>query len=128
MSVQEALSYRIPDNTCSRPEIIADEANVTPPMQESSSVPIFEGSITATVSNVDTNERRRQARKERRWRKCLAEYKESLLDDMERLKGSAQHGLTEEQAHTILSHMALIQRVYLSAEGALEEPGNPEEP
>ncbi len=40
---------------------------------------------------------------------------------MERLKGSAQHGLTQKQAHTIVTSMALIQRVYLTPDGVLDE-------
>lgn len=45
---------------------------------------------------------------------------------MERLKSSAQHGLTEGQTHAILTNMALIQRVYLAPDGVMEpEVGSP---
>ena len=120
MSVQAALDYQLPENTCSKPEIITDAASVSAPIQDASSTTIFEGTSTASVSDIDHYERGRLERKEKRWRSCLAEYKSGLLDDMERLKGSAQHGLTEAQAHAIVANMALIQRVYLTPDGILE--------
>lgn len=129
MSVQAALDYKVPENTCSKPEVVAGGANVSPPIQDASSVSIFEGSSTASVSDVDSYERERQERKENRWNNCLAEYKNGLLNDMERLKGSAQHGLTQEQAHAIVANMALVQSVYLSPDGVLEpEEGDSEIP
>lgn len=121
MSVQAALDYQPPENTCSKPKIIANEAIVAAPIQDSGSAAFFQGSNTATVSDVSSYDLERQARKEKRWRRCLAGYKEGLLDDMERLKGSAQHGLTQAQAHTIVTSMALIQRVYLTPDGVLDE-------
>lgn len=121
LSVQAALDYQLPENTCSKPEIISSGTNVAPPIQDPSSVSVFEGSSTAVVSNTDSYERGRQERKEKRWRKCLAEYKEGLLHDFERLRGSAQHGLTEEQARVILTNMALVQRVYLDPDGLVPE-------
>ena len=39
----------------------------------------------------------------------------------ELLRGSAQHGLTQQQANQILTKMALIQQVYLSPDGVPEE-------
>ena len=121
MSVQAALDYQVPENACSKPKIVADAATVAAPVQDPSSVSFFEGNNTISVSDLAGYERDRQARKGKRWRKCLAEYKEGLLDDMERLKSSAQHGLTQEQAHAILTNMALIQKVYLTPDGVLEE-------
>ncbi len=120
MPVQAALDYQVPGNTCSKPDIVADDTNVAPPVQDTGSVPFFEGSNTTNVSDLDGYERDRQERKGKRWRKCLAEYKAGLLDDMERLKSSAQHGLTQEQANAIVSNMALIQKVYLTSDGVLE--------
>ncbi len=120
-SVQAALDYQVPENICSKPRVITNEAVVAAPVQDASSVSFFEGSNTANVSDIDGYSLERQARKEKRWRKCLAEYKEGLLDDMGRLKGSAQHGLTQAQAHTIVTNMALIQRVYMTPDGILEE-------
>lgn len=120
MSVQAALDYQLPENTCSKPDVITGDANVVAPIQDPSSVSLFESSSTVVVSEVDSYERGRQERKEKRWRKCLAKYKQGLLDDFERLNSSAQHGLTEEQAHTILTHMALVQSVFLTPDGVLE--------
>jgi hypothetical protein len=121
MSVQAALDYQVPENSCSKPKIIANEAVVAAPLQDPTSVSFFEGSSTANMSDVPGYTLERQARKEKRWRKCLAGYKEGLLDDMGRLKGSAQHGLTQAQANAIVANMALIQRVYMTPDGVLEE-------
>ena len=121
MSVQAALDYQVPENTCSKPTIFANEAVVAAPVQDPSSVSFFEGSNTANVSDTSSYDLERQARKEKRWEKCLAGYKEGLLEDMERLKGSAQHGLTQAQANTIVTNMVLIQRVYMTPDGVLEE-------
>jgi hypothetical protein len=129
MSVQAALDYQLPENTCSKPEIVTGGTNVVAPIQDPSSINVFQGSSTAVVSDIDSYERGRQERKEERWRKCLAKYKEGLLNDFERLRGSAQHGLTEEQAHAILTKMALVQRVYFDPDGILEpEEGYVEDP
>lgn len=117
MSVEDALNYQLPVNPCVEAEVIADGTNSTAPVQDPSGVPYFQGSSTATISDTDYYERERLGRKEKRWKKCLAEYKEGLLEDMERLKSSATHGLTEEQAYAILAHMKLIQDTYLSPNG-----------
>lgn len=118
-AVQAALDYQLRENTCAKPKIILQDKSITAPAQESSGVSFFEGTSTADVSDIDVYTRERAQRKEKRWRKCVAVYKEDLLGDMERLKGSAQHGLTQEQSKTILGHMAHIQKVYMSPEGAL---------
>ena len=119
--VQAALDYELRENTCTKPKVIAQNTTSTAPAQDTGSASFFEGSSTAQVSDVDGYTRRRQEKKEKRWRKCVAEYKEDLLDDIQRLKGSAQHGLTQAQADTILGNMALIQKVYMTPEGVLEE-------
>jgi hypothetical protein len=87
------------------------------PTQDSGSSNFFEGSNTGEVSDVDGYSRKRLQRKEKRWRKCVATYKADLLGDMQQLKDSASHGLTREQADSILKHMALIQKVYMTPEG-----------
>ena len=121
MSVEAALNYELPENPCTRPDSLADGENVSAPMQDSSGVPYFQGSSTASISDTDHYERSRLERKEKRWKKCLAEYKEGLLEDMERLKTSATHGLTEAQALTIVGHMKRIQTAYLSPDGLIHE-------
>ena len=119
MSVEAALNYRLPENPCIQPEVLTDGENVSAPVQDPSGVPYFQGSSTANISDTDYYERERLERKEKRWNSCLAEYKAGLLEDMERLKSSAVHGLTEEQAHAIVANMKLIQDVYLSPNGTL---------
>ncbi len=117
MSVEDALSYQLPANPCVEVELLTDGTNSSAPIQDPSGVPFFQGSSTANITDTDYYERERLERAEKRWRSCLAEYKEGLLEDMERLKGSAVHGLTEEQAHAIVAHLLLIQETYLSPNG-----------
>ena len=118
--VQAAINYELPVNTCGK-KVAVDGANVTAPAQESGGVSFFEGSSTASVSDVDSYSRKRLERKEKRRQKCVKKYKQVLLDDSERLKASAQHGLTQQQAKAILSNMALIQKVYMTQNATLEE-------
>jgi len=73
------------------------------------------------VTDVDSYAINRYERKEKRWEKCVDRYKKTLLEDLERLKGSAQYGLTQDQANQILEHMAMLQQVYLSDGGRLAE-------
>ena len=117
MSVEDALNYELPLHECTPPEIVDGGTDSSAPVQDSSGVAYFQGSSTANISDTDYYERERQGRKEVRFKKCLADYKEGLLEDMERLKSSAQHGLTEDQAHAIVAHMLLIQETYLSPDG-----------
>lgn len=121
-AVRAALAYDVPENNCTKPKSSIANKTVTAPTQDSGSASFFEGSNTSEVSDVDTYARARIERKEKRWKKCLAKYKDGLLDDMERLKASAQHGLTQEQANTILASMARIQSVYMHPDGVLVEP------
>ena len=117
--VQAALDYEIPTNTCTRPRSDIATRTITAPTQSAGSLNVFEGSNTGDVSDVDTNTRKRLERKEKRWKKCVAKYKQGLLDDMERLKASARHGLTQSQADAILSNMARIQDVYMTPDEEL---------
>ena len=41
---------------------------------------------------------------------------DDLLEDMEELKSSAKHGLTQTQADLILANMAAIQQAYMAPE------------
>ncbi len=127
-AVQDALDYQLSENTCSRPRIIlpgdaGDAGNtggtVSPPPQASGSTEFFVGSSGSEVSEMDSYTRRRLKSKEQRWRTCVASYKVTLLQDMEALKGSANHGITQAQANIILTNLALIQKVYMTEDGVL---------
>ena len=124
-AVQDALDYQLPENTCSRPRIILPGdagdtgGTVSPPPQASGSTEFFVGSSGSEVSEMDSYTRRRLKSKEQRWRTCVASYKVTLLQDMEALKGSANHGITQAQANIILTNMALIQKVYMTEDGVL---------
>ena len=86
------------------------------PVAASGSLNVFEGSGAEEMSDVDSYTRKRQERKLTRWKKCTKEYKSALLEDMEELKSSAQHGLTKPQADLILANMAAIQQAYMAPE------------
>ncbi len=119
-AVQAALDYEVPENTCKKPKTNFSETSVTAPPQDAGSASFFEGSSASNVSDTDSYTRNRAARKEKRWKSCVDKYKKGLLADMETLKSSAQYGLTQAQANTILGKMAAIQAVYMSPEGVLE--------
>ena len=128
--VQAALDYQQRENTCSKPKVIASNTSAIAPAQAAGSASFFVGTSTTEVTEVDSYTRRRQERKESRWRSCVAEYKANLLNDMEELKSSARHGITRAQANTILTNMAMIQQVYMTPDGVLEQEevaGNSEE-
>ena len=119
-AVQAALDYEIPENTCVKPKTTFTEKSVTAPAQDAGSASFFEGSSASNVTDTDSYTRNRAARKEKRWKKSVDKYKKGLLADMETLKSSAQHGLTQAQAETILGKMATIQAVYMTPDGVLE--------
>ena len=108
--VQEALDWELPVNTCKKPKMVASSSNVV------------DSEGDREVTDVDSYTIYRYERKQKRWESCLGEYKEALLVDLERIKDCAQYGLTREQADIILGKMALMQEVYLSADGRIEEP------
>lgn len=107
--VEWALGWTIPQNKCTKPNMVSHSYNVK---DEEGSRP---------VTDVDSYAINRYERKEKRWEKCVDRYKKTLLEDLERLKGSAQYGLTQDQANQILEHMAMLQQVYLSDGGRLAE-------
>ena len=107
--VQEALDWELPVNECERPNMVARSSNVV------------DGSGDREVTDVDSHTIRRYERKLNRFESCLGEYKQALLDDIDKMKDCAQYGLTRAQADIILGKMALMQKVYLSADGRIEE-------
>jgi hypothetical protein len=57
--------------------------------------------LTLTIReqiDVDSYTLRRYERQEKRWQSCLEDYRKLLMTDFEKLKASAQHGLTQDQA------------------------------
>jgi len=116
--VQAALDYQLPENTCgTKPKSFESSGEaIGKPIQDSSSTSVFEGSGAEEMSDVDSYTRKRQERKMTRWKSCTKEYKSGLLEDMEELKASAQHGLTQPQANIILANLANIQRAYMAPE------------
>ena len=120
--VQAAMDYELPEYTCVEPKQFVRKTEVVgAPMQASGAVPIFEGSGADEITDMDSHTMNRLQRKEDRWNKCVDEFKDDLLADMEKLKSSAQYGLNQEQANIILGNMANIQKVYMTPEVELDE-------
>lgn len=107
--VQQALDWELPKNKCVMPKAPGKKKQVNDDMGSSH-----------TEWDVDTYTLERYQRKENRWKKCVERYKSNLAKEFETLKNSAQYGLTQPQADTILSHMKLIQQVMMSETGTLE--------
>lgn len=111
--VQAALDYQVPYNNCKKPK------GFTRTKSTSSSPPLAAGSINlsgggdADVSDTDSNTKKRLKRKEKKWLKCVSKYKSGLLNDSARLEASAQYGISQVQANTILGNMRRVQDVYM---------------
>ena len=119
--VQAALDYELRENSCQKPKKLASTKSVSnAPPQVAGSTDYFSGAGTTEFSDVDSYTLKRLKKKEQRWKKCVDEYKDSLLADMNRLKNSAQFGLTQEQANIIAAKMLAIQNVYMTPDGVLE--------
>ena len=108
--VRAALDYQLPENTCDKPALIAQAATVV------------DGQGAREQTDVDSYTIDRFRRKEKRWQDCLDAYRQTLMNDFDRLKASASHGLTQAQADLILGKMKRLQSVYFSPEGKLEDP------
>lgn len=117
-NVKAALDYQLPVNACgTKPKSFEVSGElVGAPIQDSSSTAVFEGAGAEEMSDVDSYTRKRQERKVARWKSCTKDYKDGLLNDMNTLKASAQHGLTQPQANIILANMATIQKAYMAPE------------
>lgn len=107
-NVQEALDWQLPENPCKRPKPPGDSKEIRD-----------EQGVTRTQWDVDGYTLARYERKEKRWKKCVDKYKQSLAAEQETLKSSAQYGLTQQQANIILGKMKTIQSVLLSPDGTL---------
>ena len=109
-----ALDWNLPENKCEKPNLISQSYKVT------------DSEGDRPVSDVDSYTIRRYERKEKRWKKCVDNYKKDLMKDFTRLKDSAQYGLTQEQANSILEKLSLLQKAYLSPDGLPETAPDPE--
>lgn len=105
-AVQKALDYSLPELTCEQPEIPGVGKDVYDPAT---------GAVNR--ADVDSYTLGRFKRAEKRWKKCVAKYKKGLFKDFESLKASAQHGLTQSQADTIMGNMKTIQAAIMSPTG-----------
>ena len=95
--VQAALDWQLPAHSCgSQPTLTkgSDYANET---------------HETVTSNVDHYTRERYERKLKRWNKCMDKYRKALVKDFGELKDSVRHGMTQQQAETVLTKLKLIQ-------------------
>lgn len=104
--VVAALAYVLPANTCKAPKLSGGNWSTTNPSDGATE-----------YYDLDYAEQRRYQRALKRYDKCLRDYKSGLQDDFAALKGSAQHGLTNDEATTIMGHMALIGEVLAANDG-----------
>lgn len=104
--VQKALDYSLPELTCSKPDLPGASKDVIDPAT---------GAVNR--ADVDSYTLGRFERAEKRWKKCVTKYKKGLMQDFERLKSSASHGLTQEQANAIMANMKRIQEAVVSPTG-----------
>lgn len=102
--VLAALDYDIPVYKCRKPKSLIQMTEVN-----------NEGATS--VLDIDSYQLNRAERKQKRWQSCVARYKQALLEDFTELENSAQYGLTQDQANTILGKMADIQSVIMSVDG-----------
>ncbi len=111
--VQAALDWQLPHNACEKPQLRGATAD------------IVDTDGVRVRWDVDSYQLDRFERKQKRWKSCVKKYKKALLSDFEDLNNSAQYGLSQQQAHTILEKMALIQTVLESPNAVVEEPSPP---
>lgn len=104
--VQQALDWRLPKIDCEQPKAPGTSKEVR-----------GEDGATRTEWDVDSNTLARYERKEKRWQNCVEKYKTALAKDFDVLKSSAQYGLTQSQADTILGHMKTIQSAIFAPDG-----------
>ncbi len=104
--VKKALDYQLPALSCTQPELPGAGKDVYDPAT---------GAVNR--ADVDSYTLGRFERAEKRWKKCVASYKKGLFKDFERLKSSASHGLTQDQANTIMAKMKTIQSAIMSPSG-----------
>ena len=95
--VAAALAWSLPETPCQQPKLAGKRADI-----------VDTNGITIRI-DVDSYKINRFKRKEKRWLRCMASYKQGLVTDLRRLKDSAQYGLTQQQADEILAKLTLIQ-------------------
>ncbi len=89
--VKKALEYRLRKNTCEPPK--------------------------RRQSNVVSGQSRKMKKALEKYENCIIDYKKEIFEDFNQLKGSAQYGLTQDQADQILRKMAVIQKAIESKFG-----------
>lgn len=89
--VKAAMNYNLPEIECNQPNL--------------------------SSSSKDPYKIERLERAQKRWLKCVKKHKKGLVKDFAKLKASASHGLTDEQAKLILEKMSLIQSAVESPTG-----------
>ena len=97
--VQKSLDYQIPTSECGEEPTLRGVSTFR------------DNSEKAAQTDVDHYTRERHERRHKRWSKCNDKYRDVLMKDFNRLRDSAQHGMTQDQAQVVLGHMKSIQDV-----------------
>lgn len=83
--VQAALDWQLPKNDCKPPSV--------------------------KPSHVTTGQERKLIKATKKYEKCMNKYRAILAEDHQKMMDSAAHGLTQDQADTIMGHIKVIQKV-----------------
>ena len=98
-AAEYALTWSLPDNQCE------------PPAAFRGLTLINEEGVEDTLRKLNPGQKRLADKKKKKYDSCIVDYKTHLIAELETLKNSARHGLTQDQAKTILTKMAFIQQV-----------------
>jgi len=98
--VQAALAWEIPANECGKQ-----------PSLSRAGKDLDEGNGVKRRFDVDSNTLGIHKRRQKRWVKCMTRYNQDIVDSIKMMRSSAQYGLTEPQAKTILQKMVDAQAV-----------------
>ena len=105
--VQEALAWEVPADDCGEHPALARAGK-----------DIDEGNDVKRRFDVHSGTLARHERRQKRWVKCMTGYNQGIVDSIEMLRSSAQYGLTEAQAKTILQKMVDAQAVLTAQRSA----------
>ena len=98
-AVQAALDWQLPSNECE------------PPDPKYGQTIVDSDGIPSTSQKLSPSKARLEAKKKKRFDKCIETYKKGLVSEFGKLREVAKHGLTQEQADMILGKLARIQAV-----------------
>ena len=97
--IAAALAYQLPRSECQAPRL-----------RQGARIQRDTRTGTGTLYDVDSYQLGRHERGLKRYRACQEAHLARLQEDFNWLQASANYGLSRDEAHKILGHMAEIQR------------------